>query len=233
MVGRFVSVGKLKEHYGIVIMENQGAATPDLAKQAVAKIEALADVPGFIIDLRNAEGGNEAFAMPLASAFCAEPTVYARQQFRNGPGHADFSPISNRTLLPGKNPFMKPVVVLLGPRIMSSGEGLAMMFAALPNVTTVGSPTRGSSGNPKPVELKEAGVTVFFSRWVAMLPDGTPIEDRGVIPQIEANFPPSSFGAKDPVLEKGLEVLKEKVKQTSRLKKPLHGLIPPEARLVA
>jgi C-terminal processing protease CtpA/Prc len=95
---------------------------------------------------------------------------------------------------------------------MSSGEGLAMMFAALPNVTTVGSATRGSSGNPQPVELKEVGVTVTFSRWVAMLPDGTPIEDRGILPQIDAKFPADAFGAKDPVLEKGLEVLKEKVK---------------------
>jgi hypothetical protein len=213
MLGKFVGVGQLKEGYGILVVENQAAATPELANQAVAKIETLGDVPGFIIDLRNAEGGNETFAMPLASAFCAKPTVYAKQKFRNGPGYADFGPVFDRApLSAGKSPFTKPVVVLLGPRIMSSGEGLAMMFAALPNVTTVGSPTRGSSGGPKPVELKEVGVTVTFSRWVAMLPDGTPIEGRGVIPQIEARFPASAFGAKDPVLEKGLEVLKDRVK---------------------
>jgi C-terminal processing protease CtpA/Prc len=212
MVGKLLSVGRLKEGHGMVVVENQAAATPELVQRAVEKVEALADAPGFVVDLRTATGGNEAHSMPLASAFCAKPVVYAKQKFRGGPGHGDFGPVSERTLPAGKKPFTKPVVVLLGPATMSSGEGLAMMFAALPNVTTVGSRTRGSSGNPKPVELKEVGVTVTFSRWVAMLPDGTPIEGRGVVPQVEAKFPASAFGAKDPVLEKALEVLKEKVK---------------------
>ncbi len=39
------------------------------------------------------------------------------------------------------------------------------------------------------------------------MPDGTPIEGRGVVPMVEANFPASAFGAKDPVFEKGVEVL--------------------------
>jgi C-terminal processing protease CtpA/Prc len=213
MVGKFVSVGKLKDGFGMIHMENQGAATPELAQKAVEKIEALGNAPGFIVDLRRALGGNEANSMPLASAFCAKPTVYAKQKFRNGPGHGDFGPVNERSpLTAGKKPFTKPVVVLLGPAIMSSGEGLAMMFAALPNVTTVGSPTRGSSGNPQPVELKEVGLTVHYSRWVAMLPDGTPIEGRGIIPQIEAKFPATAFGSNDPVLEKALEVLRAKVK---------------------
>jgi hypothetical protein len=212
MVGKFVSVGKMKEGYGLLFMEDQGAATPELVRRAVEKIAALRDAPGFVVDLRGALGGNEAHALPLASAFCARPTVYARHRFRSGPGHADFGPAGVRTLPAGKDPFTKPVVVLLGPAVMSSGEGLAMMFAALPNVTTVGSATRGSSGNPMPVAFKEVGVTVSFSRWVSMLPDGTAVEGRGVIPQVEAKFPASAFGARDPVLEKGLEVLRGKVK---------------------
>jgi len=212
MVGKFASIGVLKEGYGLLCVESQIDATPELAQQVVEKIEALGDVPGFIVDLRNATGGNEAHSTPLAAAFCSKPTLYARQKFRNGPGHSDFGPTGERTLPAGKKPFTKPVVVLLGSRTISSGEGLAMMFAALPNVTTVGSPTQGSSGSPMPFELKEVGVTVNFSRWVAMLPDGTPIEGRGVFPQVEARFPVTAFGEKDPVFEKGIEVLKEKVK---------------------
>jgi hypothetical protein len=213
MVGKFVSVGKTKGGFGLVHMENQLVATPELAQQAAEKIESLGDVPGFVVDLRRAFGGKEADSMPLASAFCAKPIVYAKQKVRNGPRHADFGPVSTRNPLPaGRKPFTKPVVVLLGPGAMSSGEGLAMMFAALPHVTTVGSPTRGSSGNPMPVELKEVGLTVYYSRWVAMLPDGTPIEGRGVIPQIAAKFPATAFESRDPVLEKALEVLAEKVR---------------------
>lgn len=211
-VGKFVGVGTTTDGYGLLVIENQAAATPELAKKVVEKIEALADVPGFVVDLRGATGGNEVHCMPLASAFCEKDVVYAKHKYRNGSGHDEFGPTDERTLPAGKNPFTKPVVVLLGPRVMSSGEGLAMMFAALPNVTTVGSATRGSSGNPKPFELKDVGVTVTFSRWVAMLPDGTPVEGHGVKPTVEAEFPASAFGKTDPVLERALEVLKEKLK---------------------
>ena len=213
-IGKLAVVGTLKEGYGFLVFENQGAATPELAKLTVEKIEALADVPGFMVDLRGgATGGNEALAQPIAAAFCAKPVVYAKQKFRSGPAHNQFGQVFDRRLQAGAKPFTKPVVVLLGPRVMSSGEGMAKMFAALPNVTTVGSPTRGASGNPSPVDLKEVGVKVWYSRWVSMLPDGTPIEGRGVQPKIEAKFPVAEFGAKDPVFEKGLEVLGEKVKK--------------------
>lgn len=210
MVGQFISIGRMKEGFGLLHMENQSAATPELAEEAVRKIESLADAPGFIVDLRRAVGGNEAHSMPLASAFCAKNIVYAKQKFRSGNGHSDFTPVIERNpLMAGTKPFTKPVVVLLGPAVMSSGEGLAMMFAVLPNVTTLGSATRGSSGNPQPVELKDAGVTVYFSRWVSMLPDGTPIEGHGVIPEVEARFPLKAFGAEDPVLEKAIDLLKK------------------------
>ena len=59
---------------------------------------------------------------------------------------------------------------------MSSGEGFVKMLKALPNVTTVGQPTRGSSGNPKPFKLPAVDVTVTYSRWVDLLPDGSPVQ---------------------------------------------------------
>ena len=39
------------------------------------------------------------------------------------------------------------VVCIIGPGCVSSGEGFAKMLAALPHVTLVGEPTRGSSGS--------------------------------------------------------------------------------------
>ncbi len=212
MVGKYASIGRTKQGFGVLVIENQAAVTPELAEKTVAKIEALKDVSAFLVDLRPATGGNETHVMPLASAFCAKSVVYAKHKYRNGPKHTDFGPVGDRTLPAGKNPFAKPVVVLLGPATMSSGEGLAMMFAALPNVTTMGSRTRGSSGNPLPFKLKDVGISVHFSRWVAMLPDGTPIEGRGVKPRIEANFPPAAFMTRDPVLEQAFDFLKEKTR---------------------
>ena len=77
----------------------------------------------------------------------------------------------------------RPVVALIGAGAVSSAEGTALMFQALPNVSLVGQPTRGSSGNPAGVKLPN-GTEVFFSRWVACNAKGQPIEDRGVQPDI-------------------------------------------------
>ena len=57
------------------------------------------------------------------------------------------------------------------------------MMKALPHVTLIGQPTRGASGNPASVDLPN-GISVSYSRWVDMLPDGTPIEGKGVSPDI-------------------------------------------------
>src|SRR5207247_9754316 len=96
---------------------------------------------------------------------------YARRGFRSGPGHGDFGPWIDAEIAPrGGLRFVGPVVAILGPSCMSSGEGLAQMLAVLPNVTTIGLPTRGASGNPAPVDLPH-GVSVWFSRWQDAMPD--------------------------------------------------------------
>ena len=100
---------------------------------------------------------------------------------------------------------------LLGPGCVSSGEGFAKMLAALPHVTTVGLPTRGSSGNPGMVEVGETGLVVYFSQWVDLLPDGTPIEGKGVPPAVRVEAPAESYKEADPTLAKGLEVLRARI----------------------
>ncbi|HKA06114.1 MAG TPA: S41 family peptidase, partial [Gemmataceae bacterium] len=211
--GQFAIVGQTKpDGFGYFFMTRQSAATPELVKKAVAAIEKLADAPGFIIDLRNANGGNELLAQEIARIFCEKKVVYAKSKYRNGPGHDDFTEDYPRELPPAKSgkPYVKPVVCLLGPGCVSSGEGFAKMLAALPHVTTVGLPTRGSSGNPGPVEVGGTGLTVYFSRWVDMLPNGTPIEGKGVPPKVRVDVAAEAYKDADPTLSKGLELLRSK-----------------------
>jgi C-terminal processing protease CtpA/Prc len=184
----------------------------------VAAIEALRDVPGFVIDLRMANGGSEPLALAIAQLFCGKEVVYAKSKFRNGRGHSVFSQEHPRTLPAAKSgkPYLKPVVCLLGPGCVSSGEGFAQMMRVLPHVTTVGLPTRGSSGNPGPVDVGETGLVVYYSRWVDLLPDGTPIEGKGVPPAVTVDEPAASYQTGDPTLEKGLEVLRKRVAEAPR-----------------
>lgn len=213
--GDFAIVGKTKpDGFGYFLMTHQSSATPELTAKAVAAIEKLSDAPGFIVDLRTANGGNELLAQQIASLFCAKKVIYAKSRYRAGKKHDDFTEDRPRWLPPAKSgkPYLKPVVCLLGPGCISSGEGFAKMLAALPNVTTVGLPTRGSSGNPSPVELGDSGIVVYFSRWVDLLPDGTPVEGHGVPPRIRVESPRSAYAKSDPTLEKALEVLRAKAK---------------------
>jgi RNA polymerase sigma factor (sigma-70 family) len=211
--GAYAVVGKTKpDGFGYFLMQRQSAATPELVAKAVAAIEKLADAPGFVIDLRNANGGSEPLAQEVARLFCANKVVYARSRFRNGPGHEEFTEDCPRELPPAKSgkPYLKPVVCLLGPGCVSSGEGFAQMLAALPHVTTVGLPTRGSSGNPGPADVGDTGVVVYFSRWVDQMPDGTVLEGKGVQPRVVVTTTAEAYRDADPTLAKGLELLRAK-----------------------
>jgi hypothetical protein len=99
----------------------------------------------------------------------------------------------------------------LSPCAVSSGEGFVQMMKCLPQVTTVGLPTRGASGNPKPFAMSRTGLTVYFSSWVDMLPDGQPIEGVGIAPDTRVEALKSSYATADATLEKGLETLRAKV----------------------
>ena len=174
-------------------------------------IRAHETVPGFLVDLRGADGGDELLARGIAREFCAAKTVYARSKYRDGPRPTDFGPVYDRILEPSDRPFTKPVVCLLGPSCVSSGEGLAQMLVCLPNVTSIGLPTRGSSGNPRPSKLPGVPVTIVYSRWVNLMPDGRPIEGGGIQPQIRVDVPDIAFKDRDPIWERAVELLRERV----------------------
>lgn len=216
--GEYALVGKTKpDGYGYFLMTLQSAATPELVEKAQAAIAKLAEAPGFIVDLRNANGGSEPLAQKIAAMFCEKAVVYAKSRYRDGKGHDQFTADQERTLSPSSlgKPYLKPVVCLLGSGCVSSGEGFAKMMAVLPHVTTVGLPTRGSSGNPGLVDVGESGLIVYFSQWVDLLPNGTPIEGKGIPPKIRVEMPLEAYKDADPTLAKGFEILREKQKLKS------------------
>ncbi len=164
-------------------------------------IEELLDAPGVILDLRANGGGDERRAAAIATKFCDKTRVYAKHTVRGS------SELFERKLEASKTPYTKPVMVLIGPVTMSSAEGFTMMMKSLPHVTLVGLATRGASGNPQPVDLPN-GMTVLYSTWVDMLPDGTVIEGKGIAPDIEVRHEAGS----DKAFERAVEELKKKAK---------------------
>ncbi len=210
--GKFALVGKTKKDgFGYFLMLRQSDANPADVQAAVTAIRKLKDAPGFVVDLRTANGGSEPLAIEIAQVFCARPTVYAKSKYRNGKGHDTFGQVHERILPATDGAYLRPVVCLIGPGAVSSGEGFVKMMKCLPQVTTVGLPTRGASGNPKSVALSRTGLTVYFSSWVDMLPDGQSFEGVGIRPDMRVEAPKTAYAAADPTLEKGLEALRAKV----------------------
>jgi Peptidase family S41/Tricorn protease C1 domain len=211
-IDHFAFVGRTKKDgFGYLVIARQSNANEENVKQVVAAIQKLWDVPGFIVDLRVANGGSEPLAQEIASQFCAKDTVYAKSKYRNGPSHNDFTEEYPRVLKASPNPYTKPVVCIIGPGTVSSGENFVQMMKCLPQVTTVGLPTRGASGNPQPYTLSGTGVTVVFSRWVDLMPDGQTFEEKGISPDVIVNEPSSAYEQQDPTLEKALEILRQKI----------------------
>ena len=210
--GKFAVVGKTKQDgFGYFLMQRQSEATEANVKMAADAIRKLRDAPGFVVDLRNANGGSEPLAQKIAQLFCAKETVYAKSKHRNGPAHDEFGQINDRLLPATSDAFTKPVVCLIGPGAVSSGEGFVEMMMCLPHVTTIGMPTRGASGNPNGMPLGRTGLTVYYSRWVDMLPNGETFEGVGIAPEIRVDLPRADYASADPTLEKGLEVLRSKL----------------------
>src|SRR5262249_2699476 len=144
--------------------------------------------------------------------------VYALDCFRKD-GVKDrlaLGPKLERRVAPRKDAWRwsAPVVVLIGQKTMSSAESFAEMLAVCPDVTSVGDRTCGSSGCPKRVDLP-GGIAVNVPTWNDLTPEGTPIEDVGVQPEVPVKAAPDAFDAKDPVMETALALLR-KVPAASR-----------------
>lgn len=204
--GRELVWGRLEGDLGYVcVLGLQDKALPELFDEA---LEGLWDARGLVIDLRFNGGGDELLGRALAGRFLAAPAVYSRNRYRSGPERHQLGEAQDRVVEP-RGPWLQtPTVCLIGRRTLSSAESLAAMFGECPNVTLLGSPTGGSSGNPRRITL-DCGIEVNLPRWLDLLPDGTPLERHGVPPDVPFDVQPAAFTERaDPVLDAALARLR-------------------------
>ncbi|RPI21742.1 MAG: peptidase S41 [Acidobacteria bacterium] len=107
--------------------------------------------------------------------------------------------------------FLVPVVVLISVYTGSAAEDFLIFIDGLDRFTTVGEPTVGSTGQPLQFELPGGGRGRICTKRDTY-PDGRDFVGYGVKPEIPVERTPASLvGKDDPVLKKGVEVLKEKM----------------------
>jgi hypothetical protein len=178
-------------------------------EQVVGDVEkALGDfreTKALVIDVRSNDGGDERLAQRVAGRFATEDHVYAYARYRNGPRHSDFTEPVPRSIHPtGSWQYNKPVVLLIGQQCMSSNEWFICMMKQCRQVTTMGETTRGSSGNPKWLDLP-GGVKVSMPTWLGLLADKRILSKGGIEPDIRCTYSGEGFSEdRDDLLEAGL-----------------------------
>lgn len=179
-------------------------------KPALEFVTAHPAAVGLIIDVRANGGGDELTARGFASHFIDKPAVYARNVYRDPGSPGGWGATLDRTIEPSaEGPrFAGRIAVLMGPCCMSSNESFLLMMRTSPRAALIGEASYGASGNPRPVELGN-GVTVYVPSWKDLLPHGTPLEGRGVQPDVPIRARPDELESSDPVLEAALRILRQ------------------------
>lgn len=173
------------------------------------ELEALRSVSGLIIDVRDNSGGDSSLAYRLAGRFLDEQQVYA-SAFVKGEDSDEFKK-EEFTVDPLEPRIDKPVVILTGPRCLSSNELFILMLKDTGHAITVGETTGGGSGNPKTFSLRlgEKEYNLNVPRWRLIRNDGQKLENIGIEPDAEIKMTIQDvIENKDPAIEKAVDYLR-------------------------
>jgi C-terminal processing protease CtpA/Prc len=162
-------------------------------------LEKFADRKGIIIDVRSNGGGALGNVTQIARRFTETSVRVGSWQFKNGPGHEDFTPLEDITLEPGEAlidtapllRFLKPVVVLTNRSSYSAANFFPLYMKALPNATLMGDTTGGGGGAPANTELANG--------WIIRVSSSRLFDNSGF--NVENGIPPDSLVWLDPADE--------------------------------
>lgn len=113
-----------------------------LDKQLNTIFNSFKDLDAVIIDIRFNRGGDDRFIEKVVGRFVDNPTVGYYKQTRSD---GKFGELKTVMIEPkGKEPFLKPVVLLTNDRTVSAADVLALMMGQVPNATLIGEASNGS-----------------------------------------------------------------------------------------
>jgi carboxyl-terminal processing protease len=171
----------LPSGYGYVRIPHEAG---DTLTQFTAAMKFLVDkkVPGIIVDLRSNQGGEDQVAADMGSFFHTKKSFYEYGQFYNvKTGTFDILTKETVYVAPHQPHFDGPVIGLIGPSCVSSGEGVAWQIGRAPKGMLLGfAGTNGSFGMSGMTAKMPGGATVHF-------PFGASLDEKGVV-QIDSDY---------------------------------------------
>ncbi len=175
----------------------------DLRQQAIALRKE--GVSHLIIDIRHTAEGTPRLGIPAARLFVASGTLGARG--------GRTVPLETLTAAQGDGIITLPVTLLSDNGTSGAAEVFAAALLGNKRGTLIGERTLGRAATQELVKLPDgSGLWISTARFLA--PDGTPIHEKGLTPEVVVEQPSVEFGAArptaDPVLDKALELLATK-----------------------
>jgi len=191
--------------------------------QAVADFDrmlnGLAGIRGMIIDVRPNGGGNSANGDAVTNRLIDKPVADFAAQLRqhvSALGEFWFRAQGGTIFPRGKDPFLGPVVVLTSRHTASAAEDFVVVLHGNKRAIVVGGKTMGTTGQPIPVALPGGGSARICAK-KCLYPDGRPFVGVGIVPDVEVHPSQKDVATgRDAVLEKALEVLKERMAGASQ-----------------
>lgn len=158
---------------------------PQVLDPVLKAIDDMQSAPGIIIDIRGNPGGFYPVRKAIASQFFAEPTLLWRYITRPGLELPGFE-TEAYTVTP-ENPYLRPVVILVDALSGSSSEEFSGAMQAKQRAIIVGERTSGSDLVADILSMPN-GAILMYPIAQTQTADGTILEGRGVIPDIEVSL---------------------------------------------
>jgi carboxyl-terminal processing protease len=153
-----------------------------------------------VVDLRGTAEGAPELGVAPAKLFVGDGVIVSKES--RGAAKQDISAAS------GDGSVTLPVTLLITNGTSQAAEVFAAALAGHKRATLVGEHTLGRAATQELVRLPD-GSALWISTVRYLGPSGTPLQEKGLVPDVEVAEPDVEFGAAppttDPILDKALE----------------------------
>lgn len=191
--------GRMESGVGYLRVAAIGAKTADAAKSQAADL-VKSGASTLVVDVRRTSGGTPENGLALARVFVGQGTLAMRETR----GSARET-IAART---SDGAISQPVLILIDNGTSGAAELFAAAVSGNKRAELIGERTIGRAGEQRLIKLPD-GTGLWLTTTRYLMPDGSPLHEKGLEPAVPVAEPDVDFGQTpppgDPILEKALE----------------------------